>query len=86
MLQPAAAAEVREKMDAKMDQFIALPGYVPHDILSGAESPSKDYGDCGDSWMWGINYLTRSLLSLRGSRLLLGATLSASTAGRKLSL
>ena len=63
MLQPAAAAEVREKMDAKMDQFIAIPGYVPHDILSGAESPSKDYGDCGDSWMWGINYLTRSVLA-----------------------
>ena len=62
MLSPTQAAYYRAAMDAKMDEFLRTPGKTPHDVLSGAQPapPAKDYGDCGDMWLWGITYLTRA--------------------------
>ena len=61
MLEPAQAALYRSKTDAKMDYFLSHNGSVPHDVLSGSMSPLTDYHDCGDSWMWGMNYLNRAI-------------------------
>lgn len=61
MLEDAQAALYRSKTDAKMDYFLEHNGSVPHDVLAGSMSPLTDYGDCGDSWMWGMNYLNRAV-------------------------
>eukprot|EP01052_Picozoa_sp_SAG31_P031963 SAG31_NODE_3452_length_4253_cov_10.720270_1_plen_219_part_00 len=61
VIAPAQATSYRAKMDAKMDQFLATNGSVPHDVLAGTMSPQTDFHDCGDSWMWGINYLNRAV-------------------------
>jgi hypothetical protein len=61
MLEPAQATLYRSKTDTKMDYFLAHNGSVPHDVLAGTMSPLTDYHDCGDSWMWGMNYLNRAI-------------------------
>ena len=61
VLLPSQTVSYRAKTDAKMNYFLANNGSVPHDVLAGTMSPLTDYHDCGDSWMWGMNYLNRAV-------------------------
>jgi rhamnogalacturonyl hydrolase YesR len=55
----AATAEAAQRfVSGRLNHFL-LPGKAGGMILDGATSPSTDTGDCGDNWVFGINYLDR---------------------------
>ena len=60
LLPPAQAEAADAYISAQLDYFVRTPGIAAHDILSGALPVGTDSGDCGDSWVSGINFLHRN--------------------------
>ena len=61
ILGPTLSAKTEAALNDKLDGFLYTPGGAAQMILNGSTSPRTDTGDCGDEWMFGINYLSRAL-------------------------
>ena len=60
LLNASEAAAATDLLNARLDFYRDTPGMTGHDVLAGVISPAVDRGDCGDSWISGINYLSRA--------------------------
>ena len=54
------AAAARRFVSDRLDHFL-LPNKTGGMVLDGTISPATDTGDCGDNWVFGINYLDRHI-------------------------
>ena len=58
LLSAATAEAAQQFVSARLDHFL-LPNKTGGMVLDNTISPSTDTGDCGDNWVFGVNYLDR---------------------------
>ena len=58
LLSASTALAAQRFVSDRLDYFL-LPNKTGGMVLDGAISPTTDTGDCGDNWVFGINYLDR---------------------------